>query len=117
MGKRELGYGVKLSTADAIKKASELKAALKAIRDEAGKSLNIGKTSGLDTKPLTNFQQAQIALKKTIVDAQADSIRLKSENIALSNSYKAGQISAQAYSAQQKKIRADQRSLIESQKE
>jgi chromosome segregation ATPase len=101
----------KLSVEQAIKDAQRLKKELASI---PGVTTAGGNT--YDTKPITGFQQAQLALKKTLIDAQAESQSLRNENIALSNSYKQGQISAQQLSAAEKQNRKERLALAEATK-
>jgi tape measure domain-containing protein len=102
---RGLSYTAKLNVAEAIKAAQLLK---KEIAGISGVSTS-GK--GFDTKPLTGFQQANLALKKALIESQVESQKLRAENLALSNSYKKGQISAQGLAAAERRVKKDRQDL------
>jgi tape measure domain-containing protein len=103
-----LNFTAKLSVEQAIKDAQRLKRELASIP-----GVTTAGGANLDTKPITGYQQAQLALKKTLIEAQAESQRLRNENIALSNSYRQGQISAQQLTAAERQSRIERRELAE----
>jgi tape measure domain-containing protein len=111
-----LNLTARLNTSEALQKAKEFRAELKKTLGDFSIASPGGMNGGFDTKPITSYQQAQLALKKTLIDAQAESQRLRNENVALSNSYKQGQISAQQLSAAEKQNRKDRLALAEATK-
>lgn len=88
-GSTELNYTFQLNIAEAYKNAERMKKALSEMVPSNAK--------GFDTKPLTGYQNAQIGLRKTLVDSQLASERLRQQNIQLKNDYEKGRISAQDY--------------------
>ncbi|WP_316743812.1 tape measure protein [Pedobacter antarcticus] len=105
-GNSNLRYTAQLSVKEAIANA-------KLLKKELG-TLGIDVSKAFDSKPMTGFQSAQLALKKTLIDAQIESEKLRKENLALAQSYKEGQISAQQLAAAERKNKADRQELIRS---
>ncbi|AMR32387.1 hypothetical protein A0256_13625 [Mucilaginibacter sp. PAMC 26640] len=115
-GQRQLVYTTKMDISDIRKNAKIAMELFKQMRDEAAKAVKVSAATGLDTKPITNYQQAQLALRKTLLEAQAESQRLKNENLALDASYKQGRISAQEAATAERQLRKDRRDLVEATK-
>jgi TP901 family phage tail tape measure protein len=112
-GGKGLSYSAKLNVAEAIAAARLLK------KEIAGISgVTTGSSKGaFDTKPLTGYQQAQIALKKTLLEAQVASQKLRNDTLELNKSFVQGKISAQQLSAAERQNTKDRRALAEATKQ
>ncbi|MEO6522250.1 MAG: phage tail tape measure protein [Mucilaginibacter sp.] len=107
-----LNFKTKVDISESKARLLELK---KLINDVGGVSM-AGPGKGLDTKPITQYQQAQLALKQTMVDAQAVSETLRQKNLALEASFKEGKITAQELAVAERQIKKDRQELAEATK-
>jgi tape measure domain-containing protein len=108
-GGKGLSLTAKLNVAEAIAAARLLK---KEIAGISGVSQSGGK-GAFDTKPLTGYQQAQIALKKTLLETQVASQKLRNDTLELNTSYAQGRISAQQLAAAERQAVKDRRALAD----
>jgi len=114
MAKKQLGYAFTVDIAEAKKRVAEMKARFKELNDEAAKFAKSG--AKYDPKPMTGYQQAQIALKKALADGQAEAQRLRNDILSLNAAYAKGKISAQELAAAEKQSRNERRALAEATK-
>lgn len=86
-GTRGLNYTATLDIREAKRNALELK---KTLAD-----LGISAANGMDPKPLNGYQQAQIALKKTLIDSQRETERLKQQAASYRSEVEKGKVAQQ----------------------
>ncbi|MBB6126967.1 phage tail tape measure protein [Mucilaginibacter lappiensis] len=108
-------------TANGISKSSETQktaaeGVTDAIKAQAAATKSFNTTQQASARSLTEYQQKQLELRKTMVDALAASEQLRQKNLELDASYKAGKISAQEAAAAERQSRKDRLALAEATK-
>ncbi len=104
-----LNFTARLDTAEAKKSVAELKRMM----SELQQSFPNVTAASINTEPLTNYQQANNALRTSLLEAQVEAQRLRNEMLSLNASYRQGQISAQQLSAAERQARMERRQLAE----
>ncbi|RZJ91826.1 MAG: hypothetical protein EOO20_03950 [Chryseobacterium sp.] len=102
-GTRGLNFTATLNINEARKNAQELKKTLA--------ELGISAANGFDTKPLTGYQQAQLALKKTLAESQAETEKLRQKAAEYRAEVEKGKISQQENRTELDRLRAAEQAL------
>jgi tape measure domain-containing protein len=113
MAGRGLNYTAKVDIEAAKRRVEELKKSFKALHEETVKANKAAANASPSVKPITAYQQANLNLRKVLVDAQGESQRLRNEILALNKSLQEGRISAQAAAEADRKLRRGRRELAE----
>jgi len=98
-----LKYKAQLDISEAIKNAQNLKKELREI--------GITTSASFDTKPMTGYQQAQLALKKTFADSQVETEKLRQETQRYRSELELGKIAQQANKIELDRLRAAEQAL------
>lgn len=135
-GGKGLAFTATLDISDALKKAQDLKksisdlsvtangiskglesqkTATQAVTDAlAAQTVARAKLTSADTtgvKPITEYQQKQLALKQTLIDSQAVSEELRQKNLQLQATYNQSKIEAQEYKNELEALKVSEQEL------
>jgi tape measure domain-containing protein len=111
-GEGALSFSAGLDIEPAKKNAEELKKILKDLKIQSSEVVaGIGKAGGMDTKPISNYQQAQLALQKSLADARVEVQRLIQVNQALKNELEQGKIASQARRTEVERLKIAEQEL------
>lgn len=106
-GNRGLSFSANLDISGAKKNAEDLKKILNDLKIQSA-----GAGAGLtDTKPLTNYQQAQLKLQESLRDARLEVQRLIQANQLLRNEQEQGKIAAQNNRVEVEKLKITEQEL------
>ncbi|WP_443945611.1 tape measure protein [Pedobacter sp. AW1-32] len=100
---RGLNFTASLDITEAKRNAADLK---KVLAD-----LGVVAAKGMDTKPLTGYQQAQIGLKQSLLDSQKETERLRQESARYRAELEQGRVAQQANRTELERLRAVEQQL------
>ena len=103
----QINYRAGLDISEVIKNSEQVRKEL-ANLVKAGRDI---KPVTLDTKPISNYQQAQLALQKSLADARVEVQRLIQVNQALKNELEQGKIAAQASRSEVERLKIAEQEL------
>jgi tape measure domain-containing protein len=98
-----LKYKAQLDITEALRNAQKLK------KELAGTGVELAR--GFDTKPLTGYQQAQIALKKTLIESQGETEKLRQDAARYRAELELGRVAQQANRTELERLRAAEQGL------
>lgn len=103
----QINYRAGLDISEVVKNSEQVRKEL-ANLVKAGRDI---KPVTLDTKPISNYQQAQLGLQKSLADARVEVQRLIQVNQALRNELEAGKVSAQASRTEVERLKIAEQEL------
>ena len=98
-----LKYKAQLDISEALRNAQKLK------KELAGTGVELAR--GFDTKPLTGYQQAQIALKKTLIESQGETEKLRQDAARYRAELELGKVAQQTNRTELERLRAAEQGL------
>jgi len=119
-GENGLHYKAEFDIEEFKRNGEEMLRMFKKIQAEGEKSFNFKTNTGntgVDTKPLTAFQAANLDLRKVLLEASVATEKLRQENLALAASLKAGRITQQQATATERENRIERQNLTRATKE
>lgn len=118
-GENGLFYKAEFDINEFKKNADELLRTFKKLQTEGEKAFNFkgNQNTGVNTKPITEFQRANLDLKKILLEASVATEKLRQENLALSASLKAGKILQQQLINTERENRIERQNLARATRE